>query len=474
MLKQEKLNIIVDQTLENDDYKNYKFKSLQTAFDAIPIGGAADITIKNHYKIEDIINTGSNKTINLYINDDSKLETEWVKITEGNFKNFIKCNYIYIEENSTLNIILNDNTSIWPDNSTNDNESETTLQTEEKILIPDFTDEYIDLMPFAKGMFAYDSSKAPITFTINSNVKNINAITQYLGYLLFNVNTKSQAGNNLSLIFENNERNYYMIDPYKAKIADISNSVFNFNVENVSKIVNFNETAFENLYGNISFLFKGLIFDKDQKCININSNYILSFIDSKIIKQQIITCGNPTVTAKINKNAVIIDEDFYNSNEKPFSLYHDLKGAKPKYYRNCVLVINNFSTPEINLDFKDSCIQINNIPTIKSYSSLLAIDAHYYGEINNVKFIFKPKNDDRNIFIRTCISNVVNAYGSPTRNLVFNNCTFEIYMDYQYLFYLNGSNLIFNNCTFKLIKDTVNVYRNRGNFKLNDCKIELI
>jgi hypothetical protein len=201
--------------------------------------------------------------------------------------------------------------------------------------------------------------------------------------------------------------------------------------------------------------------------------YSAQMLNGTILKPHIVELvGGPIVNPYIEKNTVVITEEWWNNNPKPFTLNYDYQGGVGTYYRWHGLVIDKFSSNKINLDFLNSMINIENLGNNTSnYSSVFEINANYYGTISNLHFKATPPANKKSPYFKILIGNVIDYYGSSAKDLVFENCVFEILFNYRYLFYLNGSNLIFNNCTFKLVKNRVNAYANTGQYKLNNCKI---
>ena len=197
---------------------------------------------------------------------------------------------------------------------------------------------------------------------------------------------------------------------------------------------------------------------------------------------------NPTINPQITKDTILIDENWWNSVSKPFSIVYDTNGTLGTYYRNAQLVIDSFSSNEIYLDFNGSCIKVDNISNNSiNGSSLFEINAHYYGSIKNLKLIFNGVDDSVKYW--GLISNVISYYGNEDYTLTFENCDFVFDIDYDIAFYLNGSNFKFINCTFETRKATsdeysipdgtdvpteLGKYYNRGSVSFENCKIKKI
>jgi len=202
----------------------------------------------------------------------------------------------------------------------------------------------------------------------------------------------------------------------------------------------------------------------------------------------LLSCDNPTVNPQITKDTILIDENWWNSVSKPFSIVYDTNGTLGTYYRNAQLVIDSFSSNEIYLDFNGSCIKVDNISNNSiNGSSLFEINAHYYGSIKNLKLIFNGVDDSVKYW--GLISNVISYYGNEDYTLTFENCDFVFDIDYDIAFYLNGSNFKFINCTFETRKATsdeysipdgtdvpteLGKYYNRGSVSFENCKIKKI
>jgi len=266
---QNRINIIVDQTLKKDDHQKYRFKSLQTAFKTIPIGGAGNITIIGNYKLDkEKIETGENKDIVINLKTGSRIETEWLTYQHPSdpnyyFNGWIKMKQILISSGTSLNIWVFDK-----------EKSEET----EKIYIPEYPKDYKGIFPYARGLFSYKSSQGkPISFSIGGRLwpVNKNWIVQKSGYLFFRSNwdaDKLQAGNSFTLSFPH-YTGQYQLDPKYAKIADFSNQAFNVNLIATNRITDLNGIRLEKIYGNLTPLFSGIIFNNNGNVLNINTSY---------------------------------------------------------------------------------------------------------------------------------------------------------------------------------------------------------
>jgi len=172
---------------------------------------------------------------------------------------------------------------------------------------------------------------------------------------------------------------------------------------------------------------------------------------------------NNFITKTITEWYNIFDNNLYSDTIKE-NIFIEMSGITSKYYRVSPLQLlapNNI----FNLDFNNKKIKVDNST---GNSSILLFDAYAYGTISNMDLTVSGST-------WAIFSNVLHYFGSSSKTLYFDNCTFDFSnLSYRVFNYNNGSNFRFRNCQITLPSKNLSDYNNVGDTFFENCTFTYI